>query len=52
MSIVTEHYELLLSEHYTWMFGASFDEKVKEQESLLSQTLGRSGEQTSGAACR
>jgi SAM-dependent methyltransferase len=29
------HYENLLAEHYTWMFGASFDQKVSEQRALL-----------------
>jgi SAM-dependent methyltransferase len=49
MSTVTEHYEQLLSKHYTWMFGKSFNEKVKEQESLLSQTLGDLTKQSAGA---
>jgi SAM-dependent methyltransferase len=35
MSTVNEHYQLLLSKHYTWMFGLSFEEKVKEQKELL-----------------
>jgi SAM-dependent methyltransferase len=39
MSTVTDHYERLLSQHYTWMFGASFEEKVREQESFLSRAL-------------
>jgi SAM-dependent methyltransferase len=39
MSTVSEHYERLLSKHYTWMFGASFDERVNEQKSFLSQAL-------------
>ncbi len=39
MSTVNEHYERLLSKHYTWMFGASFEEKVSEQKSFLSRTL-------------
>jgi SAM-dependent methyltransferase len=40
MASVSEHYERLLSKHYTWMLGASFEEKVKEQKSFLSRTLG------------
>jgi SAM-dependent methyltransferase len=32
---VANHYETLLAEHYTWMFGASFDQKVSEQRALL-----------------
>jgi hypothetical protein len=28
---VADHYGTLLAEHYTWMFGASFDERVAEQ---------------------
>jgi SAM-dependent methyltransferase len=39
MSTVNEHYERLLSKHYTWMFGTSFDERVNEQKSFLSRTL-------------
>ncbi len=39
MSAVTDHYERLLAQHYTWMFGASFDEKVAEQKSLLEHLL-------------
>jgi len=49
MSTVTEHYQQLLAKHYTWMFGASFNEKVMEQESLLSQTLGDLTKQSAGA---
>lgn len=30
-----KHYEQLLAEHYTWMFGVPFDEKVREQKELL-----------------
>ena len=40
MSTVNEHYEKLLSQHYTWMFGASFEERVKDQKSFLSRMLG------------
>jgi SAM-dependent methyltransferase len=39
MATVSEHYERLLSKHYTWMFGTSFDERVNEQKSFLSRTL-------------
>jgi SAM-dependent methyltransferase len=39
MSTVNEHYKSLLSQHYTWMFGASFEERVKDQKSFLSRTL-------------
>ena len=40
MSTVNDHYERLLSQHYTWMFGSSFEERVDEQQSFLSGTLG------------
>ncbi len=36
---MNEHYERLLSQHYTWMFGVSFEERVAEQKSFLSRTL-------------
>jgi trans-aconitate methyltransferase len=39
MSTVDEHYKQLLAGHYTWMFGASFDERVEEQRSVLSRLL-------------
>lgn len=39
MSEVREHYEHLLSRHYTWMFGASFAEKVAEQKTILEHAL-------------
>ncbi len=39
MSTVSEHYDRLLSQHYTWMFGASFKERVKDQKSFLSRML-------------
>jgi trans-aconitate methyltransferase len=39
MPTVTEHYERLLSQHYTWMFGVSFEDRVTEQKSFLSRTL-------------
>jgi len=40
MSEVSDHYERLLSRHYTWMFGSSFAEKVAEQKSVLAQAIG------------
>lgn len=39
MSQVTDHYDHLLARHYTWMFGASFAEKVAEQKAILAQAL-------------
>jgi SAM-dependent methyltransferase len=39
MSTVNEHYERLLSQHYTWMFGVSFEERVNEQKAFLSRAL-------------
>jgi SAM-dependent methyltransferase len=39
MSTVSEHYQRLLSKHYTWMFGTSFNERVNEQKSFLSRWL-------------
>jgi len=36
-SKVHEHYDAFLAEHYTWMFGTSFQEKVAEQYALLSE---------------
>jgi SAM-dependent methyltransferase len=39
MSTVNEHYERLLSQHYTWMFGVSYEDRVSEQKSFLSRTL-------------
>jgi SAM-dependent methyltransferase len=35
MSNVTDHYEHLLAEHYSWMFGVSAREKAMEQAELL-----------------
>jgi SAM-dependent methyltransferase len=40
MSNVSDHYKQLLSEHYIWMFGAPFEEKVSEQKALLGRILG------------
>jgi len=39
MSTVNEHYDRLLAKHYTWMFAASFEERVDQEKSLLSQAL-------------
>lgn len=39
MSEVSDHYEHLLSRHYTWMFGTSFAEKVAEQKTILTQAM-------------
>jgi predicted TPR repeat methyltransferase len=32
-----EHYERLLAQHYTWMFGVPFEAKVAEQAALLRE---------------
>jgi SAM-dependent methyltransferase len=37
MSNVAKHYEQLLAEHYVWMFGVPFEQKVAEQKALLDQ---------------
>jgi len=34
------HYDNLLAEHYDWMFGATFEQKVAEQKALLRQVTG------------
>lgn len=39
MSTAAEHYERLLAEHYTWMFGVPFEAKVAEQRQVLEQAL-------------
>ena len=39
MSAVTDHYQQLLSEHYVWMFGVPFEEKVAEQKAILERIL-------------
>jgi SAM-dependent methyltransferase len=39
MSNVAKHYEQLLAEHYVWMFGVSFEQKVAEQKALLDQLV-------------
>jgi SAM-dependent methyltransferase len=35
MNDVTRHYDSFLAEHYCWMAGVPFDEKVAEQQDLL-----------------
>jgi SAM-dependent methyltransferase len=40
MSNVAKHYEQLLAEHYVWMFGVPFEQKVAEQKALLDQIVG------------
>lgn len=35
MAGVQDHYETLLADHYTWMFGVPFEQKVEEQAGLL-----------------
>lgn len=35
MASPQDHYDQLLAEHYTWMFGVPFNEKVCEQKELL-----------------
>lgn len=37
MDTTRTHYESLLAEHYTWMFGVPFAQKVAEQRQLLEQ---------------
>jgi SAM-dependent methyltransferase len=37
MSHVTEHYDVLLADHYSWMFGVSAVEKATEQRELLTR---------------
>jgi predicted TPR repeat methyltransferase len=32
-----DHYERVLAQHYTWMFGVPFEEKVAEQAALLRE---------------
>ena len=40
MSDPKTHYEKLLAQYYTWMFGVSFADKVAEQQALLQRILG------------
>ena len=42
MSTVNEHYERLLSKHYTWMFGTSFDEKSERTKIISFPNAGAS----------
>ncbi|KCZ47235.1 bifunctional 2-polyprenyl-6-hydroxyphenol methylase/3-demethylubiquinol 3-O-methyltransferase UbiG [Hyphomonas sp. CY54-11-8] len=37
MSSQKEHYDKLLAQHYTWMFGVPFEQKVAEQKELLRE---------------
>jgi len=39
MPTVIDHYRELLSAHYVWMFGLSFEDKVAEQKALLEYVL-------------
>jgi SAM-dependent methyltransferase len=39
MSLVQAHYETLLAEHYTWMFGVPFEQRVAQQRQLLEPLL-------------
>jgi 2-polyprenyl-3-methyl-5-hydroxy-6-metoxy-1,4-benzoquinol methylase len=44
MSKATDHYENLLAEHYSWMFGVSPQVKAAEQRELLTRLNITSGE--------
>jgi hypothetical protein len=44
MSTVTDHYERLLAEHYSWMFGVSAAVKAAEQRDLLTRVGVGAGE--------
>jgi SAM-dependent methyltransferase len=51
MSNVARHYEQLLAEHYVWMFGIPFEQKVVEQKAVLDQVVSSLSEaRRSGAA--
>ena len=50
MSSATEHYANLLAHHYTWMFGISFEEKVAEQQAILSKAFNAAGITPTGLA--
>ena len=39
MSSVEEHYRRLLAQHYVWMFGIPFEQKVAEQKALLDRVV-------------
>ena len=43
-SSVQAHYDELLAEHYDWMFGVPFEDKVAEQEALLRELVGGDGQ--------
>jgi SAM-dependent methyltransferase len=40
MSQSAKHYEQLLAEHYVWMFGLPFEQKVAEQKALVERFAG------------
>jgi len=44
------HYAQLLAQHYTWMFGVSFDEKVAEQKALMERALAEGAGPAAGTA--
>ena len=50
MSQVADHYERLLARHYTWMFGASFAEKVAEQKAVLAEAFATAKREPAGLA--
>lgn len=50
MSTVSEHYEVLLAHHYTWMFNQSFEEKVAEQRKILEEVFPARGVADRGLA--
>jgi SAM-dependent methyltransferase len=39
MSNVAKHYQQLLAEHYVWMFGIPFEQKVAEQKAILERVI-------------
>lgn len=39
MSSIAKHYEELLAEHYVWMFGIPFEQKIAEQKALLNPAV-------------
>jgi len=51
MSNVAKHYDELLAEHYVWMFGIPFEQKIAEQKALLDKVVSTLPEaRRSGAA--
>jgi hypothetical protein len=40
-NFVANHYDTLLAENYTWMFGASFDQKNPSSERGLRSSVRR-----------